>query len=160
VNDMANGTSGGDSGSDTKSLLLKVGAAAGAIVAILSLVFLVFPQIKPIDRHREELAGTIQEVTWQGPSGGYLHYAVTVQIKGYRGEECYVGYSVYTSRGQYVGVGERHSIVYVPDTELDTFGTSISIPYPRTRGSYYVVFYLFAPNDTTLDSQQSPAFYL
>jgi hypothetical protein len=138
-------------------LIVKLGAIATAIAAILGLIFLVWPNIKP-QSSPSVTSGKITEIDWEQPYDSSLHYYVDVEIVGYNGQKCTLGYSVYTANGQYSGISETDAENFQAQSNDDTGGATIAISQPRYIGTYYVIFTLYAPNGTALSVQNSPNF--
>jgi hypothetical protein len=138
-------------------LILKLGALAGAIAAVLGLIFLVWPNLRP-QPSPSVTSGKITQMTWEQPYGGDVHYYVDVDITGYNGQTCVLAYSVYTSNGQYTGIADTHVAYFQAQSDNDTGGATIGVSQPSLPGSYYVLFTLYAPNQNKLDAEQTSAF--
>jgi hypothetical protein len=142
----------------TTNPLFRLGGAATALAAILGLVFLVFPTLKP-PLPPPVLSGSISTIVWQQVDSGSLHYAVTARLVGYKGKPCTLGYAVYRSDGQYAGIGAAEVLTLTPESEDDTGGSStVAVPQPLQAGQYYVQFTLNAPNGSRLDTKASAFF--
>jgi len=134
--------------------LFRLGGAATALAAILSLVFLVFPSLKP-SPPPPVLSGSISTIVWQQAYSGSLHYAVSARLVGYKGKPCTLGYAVYRSNGQYAGIGAAEVLTLTPESQDDTGGSTVAVPQPLPAGQYYVQFTLNAPNGSKLDTKAS-----
>lgn len=138
-------------------MIIKLGAIAAAIAAILGLVFLVDPNLRP-KPSPSATAGKITNVTWEQPYSGDVHYYVDVEITGYDGQTCALGYSVYTGGGQYAGLASTDAVDFQAQSNNDTGGATVAVTQPNAAGTYYVIFTLYAPNGTKLDVKTSPEF--
>ena len=138
-------------------MLLKLGAAAGAIAAILGLVFLIYPNDKP-QPSPSVTSGKITEIDWEQSYNGNVHYYVDVEMVGYDGQVCELGYSVYTTNGQYTGISATDAENFQAQSNDDTGGATIAVGQPSQVGTYYVIFTLYAPNGTKLSVQNSADF--
>jgi hypothetical protein len=134
--------------------LFLVGGAASALAAILGLVFLIFPSLKP-PPPPPVLSGSISTIVWQQPSPGFLHYAVNAHVVGYKGKPCTLEYEVYQSNGQSAGIGAADALTLTPESEDDTGGSTVAVQQPLQAGQYYVQFTLNAPNGSKLDTKAS-----
>lgn len=139
------------------SPLFLIGGAATALAAILGLVFLVFPTLKP-SPPPPVLSGSISTIAWQQPHSGFLHYAVNARLVGYKGKPSTLGYAVYRSDGQYADFGAAEVLTLTPESEDDTGGSTVAVPQPLQAGQYYVQFTLNAPNGSKLDTKASAMF--
>jgi hypothetical protein len=138
-------------------LILKIGAIAGAIGAILTVIFVLIPSLKP-QPPPATTSGKITEMDWEQANGGNLHYYVDVEMVGYNGQTCALGYSVYTANGQYSGISDTDAEDFQAQSNDDTGGATIAIGQPSEAGTYYVIFTLYAPNGTKLSVQNSSDF--
>jgi len=134
-----------------------IGAAATAIAAVLGVVFLLVPNLKP-QPTPQKLDGEISSVIWRQPANHDLNYDVVASIDGYSGQTCRLAWSVYESQGHYIGSADTDALDLTAERNEDRGGGPVSIPEPSAPGEYYVIFTLFAPNGTQLDSKQSQIF--
>jgi hypothetical protein len=130
-----------------------VGGIAGAIAAVLTLIFLLFPGLRPTGPPPERystvtLQGMEHNVNREGRLGVLLPYQL--EMKGQEGEHNYVVWSVYnTNLG--MRVPEQDLVNQVGATQeaewnTDRGGTKLFIPYPRTPGQYYVQVEVYDDN--------------
>lgn len=138
-------------------MILKLGGIATAIAAILAVIFLLIPNLKP-QPAPATTSGKITELDWEQAYGGDLHYYADVEMVGYNGQTCALGYSVYTANGQYSGISDADAEDFQAQSNDDTGGATIAIGQPSEAGTYYVIFTLYAPNGTKLSVQNSSDF--
>ena len=137
--------------------IVSLGAVASAIVAIFGLYYLLSPNSQP-QPSPSVTSGKISEIDWEQAYGGSVHYYVDVEMTGYKGQTCKLGYSVYTANGQYAGIGTTDAENFQAQSNDDTLGATIAINQPGGAGAYYVIFTFYAPNGTKLNVQNSADF--
>ena len=131
----------------TKAWILGAGALAGAIGAVLGLVFVFQPELKPCSGTTTARFADVQS-TRTGPLEAEVSY--TVETNGYRGEELRVVWSLLRqdrggSFAPVPGFAKLEGAVLEPEScNADAGGSDIPVPVVE-GGAYRVVLELFPP---------------
>jgi hypothetical protein len=139
-----------------------LGVAMGVPAAVLSFIFLVYPQLNPQTEHSGEIT-EMQVTEYNVTRGQFLGntYSVRVRIKGFNGKRLFLGYTVrnYEGGAEISGLANQRALIFRPESDDDTAASEVWSPVPAASGTYYVEFVLY-DNDgsTVLDQQNSVTF--
>ncbi len=127
---------------------------AGAIAAVLTVVFLVFPAMKP-QPPPTQLGGQITNIQFSGsdPSTSVALFTVNVKLDGFNGKACLLTVSVQNETSWIYQDAQLGT--YTPQANEDSAGAQWRVQVPQTAGNYRATFTLRDPNGTQLDQKQS-----
>ena len=144
-----------------------LGAVAGAIAAILGVVFLLVPNLRP-ERTPDEGSATFGVPTIERPVtlGQYLRRvelppgdltqqqlqrvgviaAVQLTIKGYKGKQLPLRWYVLDLSTHDIVDEQSKKYTFQPDRNVTPFTWPFWVALPRTPGPFKVVFEIYPPN--------------
>jgi hypothetical protein len=160
-----------------QGLVLQLGALAGAVAAILGLVFLLFPGLKPtlpeVPKKRAVALGDLRvEHRGYRASDGYhvviVHFRA--QVDGYPGAELPVLWRLFNAdTGQPYDLGGLGGVrntshmgsptsAFKPTAESDLLQGEVEVAVPFTGPSWKVWVEVAGPGRAPLDSAETPPF--
>ena len=144
-----------------------IGGIAGAIAAVLALVFLLLPNLRP-EPTPEEGSATFEKPTLEQPVtlGQYLRRvelppgdltqeqlqqpgviaAVQVTIKGYRGQRLPVRWYVLDEGTHDIVDEQSRRYAFEPDRNVTPLTWPFWVALPTTPGPFKIVFEIYPPN--------------
>ncbi len=154
---MSNGPSESPLGGSRPSLLKTLGGGAAAIGGVLTLIFLLFPHLRP-GYSEPERSGQVSSVEMS--YGTQPTLVVKARIKGLNKKTCSVRYSIAEAgTGNIVpGINKVAAGTLRPDSNDDQANLTFYMAMPNTPGRYFARVYLLDPNGTELDARNSTAF--
>jgi hypothetical protein len=161
------------------TIVTQIGAAASAVGAILGVVFVLVPSLKPdpppalkratigdltVERpityeqylERTDLPGGDYSPSYLKRPGVFVQFEVS--IDGYQGVALPLRWSLYDAVGG-GQVSESKSTTLTAEAPSDSAAWHIWAPLPRTKGSFFLLVQLFDPNQVVpLDRAQTAPF--